>query len=200
MRDKQASEPQTQATDSVQDSVQESVQGSAPIPAPIPAPGGVAEASPTAQSPATAFKPRAEGSSTTVKVALEILGSEQTFVCRAGEEERLRAHAGALERRLTALGGTSENTDKGRFLIAAALQLADELYEGKREHEAELRTLQEAHLREVEQLHTAHEKSQQATAESNQAEREKRQGQEEALRQRLEHLLGLLSNESKSQT
>ena len=143
---------------------------------------------------------KAEDSAPTVKVALEILGSEQTFVCRAGEEERLRAHSRELEKRLVALGGEAESSDKTRFLIAAALQLADELYETHREHEAEVRELRDGHLREVEQLQTAERTRTEARSQSDAAEAEKRAQAEAALRQRLEHLLALLSDETPSQT
>ncbi|MGR4000804.1 MAG: cell division protein ZapA [Alphaproteobacteria bacterium] len=69
------------------------------------------------------------------RVEVVILGRSRTFMCHHGEEDRLRAHAFELERRLQELGGEAAQ-DEGALLIAAALQMADELFEVHTEAEA----------------------------------------------------------------
>ena len=69
------------------------------------------------------------------RVEVVILGQTRVFMCREGEEERLRAHALELEHRLQELGGEAAD-DEPSLLIAAALQMADELFEVHTEAEA----------------------------------------------------------------
>ena len=81
-------------------------------------------------------------------------------------------------------------------MIAAALQLADELYEAHREHEAEVRRLHSTHLQKSEQLRSEQEKQQSALLARHQEEAETRKQENDALRQRLEQLLATLSVET----